>query len=69
MPLCATTAAVVWYTSRKNLQAVALLLTLVCLCRETGFFLLAGFVAAELLRRSITRALLYGTSVMPALLW
>ena len=69
MPLCATTAAVVWYTSRKNLQAVALLLTLVCLCRETGFFLLAEFVAAELLRRSITRALLYGTSVMSALFW
>jgi hypothetical protein len=69
MPLCAITAALAWYASQDRPRTTALLLAMACLCRETGFVLLAAFVLAELLRRNYKRVIWYATAGTPALAW
>jgi hypothetical protein len=57
------------YTKRQDTTKLYVILTLACLARETGFLLIVGVAAAELLRRSYIKALLFGAAAVPALVW
>lgn len=59
----------VWFreTDRRNCLYLALLAA--PLCRDTGFVLLAGYVAALLWQRQWRRAAVFSTAALPAAVW
>jgi len=69
LPFCALTAAVVWYDYASKCNALFAALLLACLCRETGFILLAAFVASELFERHWRRAIRVSAAALPTLAW
>lgn len=69
LPFCALSAAVVWYGYAGKRNALFAALLLACLCRETGFILLAAFVASALFERHWRKAVLFSAAALPTLAW
>ncbi len=65
----ALTVGLAWYAERKYDKRLYLLLAAAALSRETGIILALGYCLWLLVQRQIKRMVVFGTSMLPALLW
>jgi hypothetical protein len=67
--LAAFTIACAFYWRTGAWTQLFIVLMLACLVRETGVLLVGGCCLAELLNRRLSRAVIWGTTALPALVW
>lgn len=67
--LAAFTVACAFYWRTSAWIKLFFVLMLACLVRETGVFLVGGCCLAELFSRRLIRAVIWGTTTLPALAW